>query len=94
MQPLWYKAYPSSRYVPLVPDPNADNIKSQENTVIFQFTNFQYLGLSIALSTAAPFRRPLFTNCKPTSVYTVHVHTYIWHLVDFCNLGMTKLVDL
>ncbi|XP_064384739.1 polyamine-transporting ATPase 13A3-like isoform X2 [Halichondria panicea] len=51
-----------SWYVPLIPDPESDNINSQENSVIFQFANFQYLGLSVALSTGAPFRRPLFTN--------------------------------
>ncbi|XP_064387649.1 polyamine-transporting ATPase 13A3-like isoform X2 [Halichondria panicea] len=49
-------------YVPLTPDPNSQNIVSKENTVIFQLANFQYLGLSIALSVAAPFRKPILTN--------------------------------
>ncbi len=47
------------RYVPLTPDPNSQNIVSEENTVIFQLANFQYLGLSIAMSVAAPFRKPI-----------------------------------
>ena len=52
------------RYVPLVSDPKSDNILCSENSVIFQVSNFQYIGLAVALSTAAPFRRPIYTNCK------------------------------
>lgn len=51
-----------SWYQPLLPDPESENILCSENTVIFQISIFQYVGLAVALSTAAPFRRPLFTN--------------------------------
>ncbi len=54
----------STRYVPLKPSPTASNIQCTENTVVFQLSIFQYVGLAVALSTAAPYRKPLFTNCK------------------------------
>ena len=31
---------------------------------MFTVSVFQYVGLVVALSTAAPYRRPLFTNCE------------------------------
>jgi len=49
-------------YVPLHPDPDGDNIVCSENTVVFLVSIFQYIGLAVALSTAAPYRKPLFTN--------------------------------
>ncbi len=52
------------RYVPLVPDSHSDNVLCSENSVIFQVSNFQYIAIAVALSTAAPFRKPLYTNCK------------------------------
>ena len=52
------------RYKPLIPDPEGDNIVCSENTVVFTVSVFQYVGLVVALSTAAPYRRPLFTNCE------------------------------
>ena len=52
------------RYQPLIPDPEGDNIVCSENTVVFTVSIFQYVGLVVALSTAAPYRRPLFTNCE------------------------------
>ncbi len=51
-------------YVPLKPNPTASNIQCAENTVVFQLSVFQYVGLAVALSTVAPYRKPLFTNCK------------------------------
>lgn len=54
---LWFP-----RYVPLNPDPTSLNIWCSENSVVFQISIFQYIALAVALSTAAPYRKPLYTN--------------------------------
>lgn len=54
---LWFP-----RYVPLNPDPTSSNIRCSENSVVFQVSIFQYVALAVALSTAAPYRKPLYTN--------------------------------
>jgi hypothetical protein len=46
----------------LNPDPESRNIRCSENTVLFQISIFQYVALAVALSTAAPYRKPLYTN--------------------------------
>ncbi len=63
-QPYITASFLSTRYVPLEPSRTSTNIKCTENTVVFEVSIFQYVGLAVALSTAAPYRKPLFTNCK------------------------------
>jgi magnesium-transporting ATPase (P-type) len=57
---LYLKSQPW--YQPLHPDPESGNIESSENSVLFQISIFQYVALAVALSTAAPYRNPLYTN--------------------------------
>ena len=49
---------------PLIPKANDTNIVAYETTTIFQISIYQYIGLVIAFSTAAPFRKSFLTNCK------------------------------
>ena len=49
---------------PLVPKFNDTNVEAYETTTIFQISIYQYIGLVIAFSTAAPFRKSFLTNCK------------------------------
>ena len=49
---------------PLIPQADGDNIVAYETTVVFQISIYQYIGLVIAFSTAAPFRKSFLTNCK------------------------------
>ena len=48
----------------MVPDADGENIVSSVNTTVFQISIYQYIGLVVALSTAAPFRKSFLTNCK------------------------------
>ena len=65
------------RYDPLVPDPEETNVLSSESTVVFTISIFQYVGLAVALSTAAPYRRALYTNCEHHTHTRTHTHTHI-----------------
>ena len=49
---------------PLIPQANSTNIVAYETTTIFQISIYQYIGLVVAFSTAAPFRKSFLTNCK------------------------------
>ena len=64
------------RYEPIQPDVNSGNILSSENTVLFQFSIFQYVSLAVAMSTAAPYRKPLYTNSKRLEMVNTHTHTH------------------
>ena len=35
-----------------------------ENTAIFVYANFIYVILAVSFSTAAPYRKPVYTNCE------------------------------
>lgn len=59
---MYYYLKSEPWYVPFVPDPNGENISCPENTVIFTASIFQYIVLVIAFSTAAPYRKPIYTN--------------------------------
>lgn len=53
---------PSSRFQPLVPDEDSDNIWCYENAAMFLFSNFQYLILALVLSSGPPYRQPTYCN--------------------------------
>lgn len=59
------------RYVLEVPEADSDNIVRDETTTIFLISIYQYIGLVVALSTAAPFRKSFLTNCKYCTSYSV-----------------------
>lgn len=52
----WYQAP--------VPSDDDDDVKLSDNTVLFLFTNFQYILNAVVLSTGPPYRQPLYKN-KP-----------------------------
>ena len=89
MFPWWCYCYRSdllwfSRYVPLDPDPTSDNILCSENSVVFQISIFQYVALAVFLSTAAPYRKPLYTNGREKGR---ELCTYIYW--DHCVLSQS-----
>ena len=48
----------------LIPQADGDNLYAHETTTVFLISIYQYIGLVIAFSTAAPFRKSFLTNCK------------------------------
>lgn len=56
----WLAAQPW--YVPLVPNPDDINIASQENTVLFTISMFQYLAVCVSFSFSRGFRKQWWTN--------------------------------
>ena len=49
-------------FVPLVPDPDINNIRCFENTGVFLFSTFQYVAVAIAFTLGRPYRAPVFSN--------------------------------
>ena len=52
------------RFEPLKPKVESENIVCWENSALFTLSIYQYIALAIAFSTAAPYRKPLYTNCE------------------------------
>lgn len=71
---LWFP-----RYVPLDPNPSSDNILCSENAVVFQISIFQYIALAVFLSTAAPYRKPLYTNGREGGSELLYI--FYWDIV-------------
>lgn len=60
---VWFKIQKEPWYQ--VPTPGDDeNVKSFDNTILFLFTNFQYILISIVLSAGPPYRQKIWYN-KP-----------------------------
>eukprot|EP00045_Choanoeca_perplexa_P013062 m.145896 g.145896 ORF g.145896 m.145896 type:complete len:1212 (+) comp16226_c0_seq2:210-3845(+) len=51
-----------SWFVPLVPDPEVNNIRCFENTAVFLFSTYQYVAVAIAFTLGKPYRAPVLTN--------------------------------
>lgn len=49
-------------FKPLKSKVESENIVCWENTALFTLSIYQYIALAIAFSTAAPYRKPLYTN--------------------------------
>eukprot|EP00730_Choanoeca_flexa_P014697 TRINITY_DN6522_c0_g1_i1.p1 TRINITY_DN6522_c0_g1~~TRINITY_DN6522_c0_g1_i1.p1 ORF type:complete len:862 (+),score=245.74 TRINITY_DN6522_c0_g1_i1:22-2607(+) len=64
-----------SWFVPLDPDPDANNIYCFENTGVFLFSNFQYVAVAVAFTLGEPYRAPVYTN--------------VWFVL--CVIGLTAL---
>lgn len=61
---IWMYVQQQSWYIKPVPSDDDDDVKSSDNTVLFLFTNFQYILFAIVLSTGPPYREPMLQN-KP-----------------------------
>lgn len=60
---MWLYAQHQSWYIKPVPGGD-DAVKSSDNTILFLFTNLQYILIAIVLSTGPPYREPMTKN-KP-----------------------------
>ncbi|EEQ36531.1 hypothetical protein CLUG_00654 [Clavispora lusitaniae ATCC 42720] len=61
---VWLSIKKEPWYIAPEPSDDDDHVKSSDNTVLFLFTNFQYILHAVVLSTGPPYRAPLHTN-KP-----------------------------
>lgn len=58
---LWLVVQGQPWYIKPVPGSD-DAVQSSDNTVLFLFTNFQYILIAIVLSTGPPYREPMSKN--------------------------------
>ncbi|CAN3376596.1 hypothetical protein DIURU_002655 [Diutina rugosa] len=58
---LWLQVKKEPWYVEPVPGGD-DEVKSSDNTVLFLFSNFQYILMSVVLSVGPPYREPISKN--------------------------------
>lgn len=61
---VWLYVQDQPWYVKPIPSDSDDDVKSSDNTVLFLFTNFQYILNAVVLSTGPPYREPTVKN-KP-----------------------------
>lgn len=59
---VWMYAKRQPWYQAPVPSDDDDDVKLTDNTVLFLFTNFQYILNAVVLSTGPPYREPLYKN--------------------------------
>lgn len=59
---LWLYVQDQPWYMKPTPSNDDDDVKSTDNTVLFLFTNFQYILYAIVLSTGPPYREPMHKN--------------------------------
>lgn len=58
---LWLLVQDEPWYIKPIPGSD-DAVQSSDNTVLFLFTNFQYILIAIVLSTGPPYREPMTKN--------------------------------
>ncbi|CAH2356001.1 vacuolar cation-transporting ATPase Ypk9p [[Candida] railenensis] len=58
---LWFAVQEEPWYIKPVPGSD-DAVQSSDNTVLFLFTNFQYILIAIVLSSGPPYREPMNKN--------------------------------
>lgn len=89
---LWCFRYQKER---LIPQADSQNLWAHETTTVFLISIYQYIGLVIAFSTAAPFRKSFLTNCKHPCKYFCATITFCFSLslfLSFCLPHLWRLV--
>ncbi|OBA19758.1 hypothetical protein METBIDRAFT_12805 [Metschnikowia bicuspidata var. bicuspidata NRRL YB-4993] len=76
---VWLYVQEQPWYIKPVPSETDSDVKSSDNTVLFLFTNMQYILNAVVLSTGPPYREPIINN-KP----------FLLNLV--CAFGMSTLL--
>lgn len=61
---IWLYVQEQPWYMKPLPSDDDDDVKSSDNTILFLFTNFQYILNAVVLSTGPPYREPMMKN-KP-----------------------------
>lgn len=90
---IWKYGQAQDWYVAPVPGDN-DNLKSTDNTALFDLTTFQYIFSGIILCEGMPYRRPVFTNLPfiGTCVLTTALSVFFVFLDPDTPVG--RLMDL
>lgn len=94
----WRSVQKEPWYVKPVPSNDDENVKSSDNTVLFLFTNFQYILNLMVLSTGPPYRELVYKN-KPFLVnliaalllslllFAVEEHSWMGDLMQLTNMS-------
>lgn len=59
---VWMYAQRQPWYIRPLPSDDDDDVKSTDNTILFLFTNLQYILHAVVLSTGPPYREPVHKN--------------------------------
>ncbi|KAJ8660316.1 hypothetical protein O0I10_003773 [Lichtheimia ornata] len=72
-------------------DPDGENIKCYENTVLFLLSSFQYILVAVVFSVGPPYRKPLWTNGRLLLTLAVLVTLTVWCVIYPSNWALEWL---
>lgn len=97
---MWRSVRNESWYIKPIPSNDDENVKSTDNTVLFLFTNFQYILNSLVLSSGPPYREQMYKN-KPflfnlvvallmsALLFTIEEDSWAGNLMQLTNMSST-----
>lgn len=102
---IWRSVKHEPWYVKPIPSNDDENVKSSDNTVLFLFTNFQYILNSMVLSLGPPYRqlvyknRPFLANLVAALslslfLFTIEEHSWGGDLMQLTNMLTTAYVRI
>lgn len=94
---IWLYVQTEPWYIKPVPGGD-DEVKSSDNTVLFLFTNFQYILIAVVLSKGPPYRSPIHENWPflvnlilataiSTSLFLIPQDSWLGDFMQLTNLG-------
>lgn len=100
---IWRSVRHEPWYVKPVPSNDDENVKSSDNTVLFLFTNFQYILNSMVLSSGPPYRELVYKNkpflinlvaalCLSLLLFLIEEDSWGGRLMQLTNMSATAYV--